>query len=103
MRKLLFSTLTLVLLAAGYVGYPFFTAWSIREAVRSGNSSYLEDKIEWETVRGTLRQSLAAAALDLPDADAGDPSGVAEKPGLWRRIKVRLGQRAVDKIGRAHV
>ena len=96
MRKLATTALALVLLATGYVGYPFLTAWSIREAVRSGNSAYLEGKIEWDTVRATLRQSLARVALDVPEADAPPGRDAPEKPGLWQRIKTRVGERALD-------
>lgn len=96
MRKLKYAVLISTVLAAAYVGYPFFTAWSIREAMQDGDSVYLERKIEWESVRFTLRQSLGEAALP-PAGNATDQS-TSDKPGLWQRLKMSVGKRAVDGI-----
>lgn len=77
-----------------YVGSPFVTAWNIREAVRNGNSSYLETAIDWPSVRETLKPSIARLALDLPDPEQ---SGAAN-PTLWQRFKSYWGQGAVDRL-----
>jgi hypothetical protein len=99
MRKLTYAVLFLIVLAASYVAYPFFTAWSIREAMREGDSQYLERKIEWESVRTSLRQSLGQAAF-APTAGNGDGAAQAREqaPGLWQRLKMSVGRRAVDGI-----
>lgn len=77
-----------------YVGAPFITAWFIREAVRTGNSTVLEYTIEWPNVRETLKPSIAQIALGLPDPEA-KPS---QPPGLWQRIKSYWGQGTVDSL-----
>jgi hypothetical protein len=97
MRKLVSIALLFGLLAlsAAYVAFPFWTAWSIREAVRSGNSDYLARKIEWESVRRTLRASMAGIAFDMPDTTSQEP---AERPGFWKRVKAYVGGGAVNKF-----
>lgn len=93
MARLLFKY-TLVLLAIGaYIGAPFFTAWSIREAARNGDAAYLETAIDWPSVRTTLKPSLARLALNLPDPDA---MPVTQEPSVWQRIKSYVGTSAVD-------
>jgi hypothetical protein len=78
-----------------YVGSPFLTAWNIREAVRSGNSGYLETAIDWPSVRETLKPSIARIALDLPDPEQ---TTATPNPSLWQRFKSYWGQGAVDRL-----
>lgn len=92
MRKLTYTCISLVALAACFIAYPFYTAWAIRDAMEKGDSGYLERKIEWEPVRASLRQSLSDIAGATPPRD----EATAPKPGLWQRIKMGLGRRAVD-------
>jgi hypothetical protein len=105
MRKLFFATFFSFLLTAGYVASPLLTAWSIREAVRAGNSDYLRTKIEWDSVRATMRQSLAQASLDLPASPSTPPQRieVAAKPGMWQRLKTYFKARAVNNIVDSYV
>jgi hypothetical protein len=97
MKKLVLASLAILACAALYVASPFLTAFSIREAIKQGNSDYLADKIEWPSVRETMRQSLAEHALDLPgplpSSDAATP---VPSPSLWQRLKTYAGRRAVD-------
>lgn len=99
MKKLLLSIVALAFAATAYVAAPFVTAWSIREAIRDGNAGYLEAKIEWDTVRESLRRSLTAAAFPAPETGAAPK----EKPGLWQRIKARMGRSAVDNLVASYV
>lgn len=103
MRKFITAGLALSLVAAAYIASPFVTAWSIREAIRSGDSAYLAKKIEWDTVRTTLRTSLVRATFDRPAADVILGETGAEKPGLWQRIKARIGQSALDSFVASYV
>lgn len=102
MRKLLLTTGLLLAALSAYVAAPFLTAWNIREAVKSGDSAYLADKIAWDRVKETLKVSLAAAALDLPpaemSADAGAIPQNPTKPSLWKRFKAYIGKGAVDRM-----
>jgi hypothetical protein len=98
--KAVFATLGLALLAAViFIGSPFVTAWSIREAVRNSNSGYLASAIEWSSVRETLKPSIAQIALNLPDPEQ-DP---AASQGLWTRFKAYWGQGMVDGLVETYV
>ncbi|WP_045835779.1 DUF2939 domain-containing protein [Hyphomicrobium sp. 99] len=98
--KAIFCVVGFFLLAASiYIGSPFATAWSIREAVRNGDANYLSTAIEWPTVRETLKPSIAQIALGLPDPE-NDP---AASTGLWTRFKAYLGQSAVDGLVEKYV
>ena len=99
MKSLLIAVTAAFLLAMSYVASPFVAAWSIREALRTGDSAYLAETIEWPTVRETLRGSLMAFATGpVPVANAA-----AEQPSLWQRIKAGIGRRAVDGMVDAYV
>lgn len=99
MKGLLFKALLTMVLVAGYIASPFVTAWSIREAVRNGNSAYLEHRIDWPSVRATLTPTISRIALDLPDPDK--PS--LTEPGLWQRLKSYWGEGAVNRAVEAYV
>lgn len=92
MKRLLFKFLLLVLPFAVYVASPFVTAWSIREAARSGNAAYLERAIDWPSVRQTLKPAVSRLALNLPDPD----QTTVTKLGLWQRFKTYVGQTAIE-------
>ncbi|MEQ1577950.1 MAG: DUF2939 domain-containing protein [Hyphomicrobium sp.] len=89
-----------IAVVAAYVAVPFWTAWSIREAIKSGDSAYLSRKIDFAGVRQTLRPSLAQAAFDIPDPGAAEP---APKPGIWKRIKAYWGKSAIDRFVDSYV
>lgn len=98
--KLLIFFLGLSLIAA-YVAAPFYTAWSIREAIRNGDAAYLEARIDWPRVKDTLRVSMAEYALGpgaTAQADVGGATPAAPRPGLWQRIKTAYGQRVVASM-----
>jgi Protein of unknown function (DUF2939) len=92
MKRLLFKFGLLTLMAFAYIASPFVTAWSIREAARSGNAAYLERAIDWPSVRQTLKPAVSRLALNLPDPDQAPLT----KPGLWQRFKTYVGQTAID-------
>lgn len=89
----------IALTAIGYIGAPFLTAWNIREAVRNGNSTYLNTAIEWPSVRETLKPSIARIALDLPDTNKAEPA----KLSLWQRAKAYWGQGAINSVVNSYV
>jgi hypothetical protein len=103
MRKLTVAILSLIVLGALYVAFPFYTAWSIREAMQAGDAAYLERKIEWQSVRESLRQSIGAAAFAPAAGDGGEAQSPGETPGLWQRLKMSVGKRTVDGIVDSYV
>lgn len=97
MRKALLTAAAGLILAAGFVASPFVAAWRIREAVRTGDTAYLEARLEWPSVQASLRDSLTLYALG-PTAVAAPGPAPAAGPGLWQRIRAGLGRRAVDSL-----
>jgi hypothetical protein len=92
MKRLLFKIGLLMLVLGAYIASPFVTAWSIREAARNGNATYLERAIDWPSVRETLKPTLSRIALNLPDPE----SQPVTAPGLWQRFKAYVGRGALE-------
>jgi hypothetical protein len=86
----------LFLLALAYLAWPLLTAWQIREAMIAGDTPTLQRKIEWASVRTSLKQSLSAEAQARLESDPNTPA-----PSLWQRIKATiaptLAESAVDR------
>jgi hypothetical protein len=84
-RKLVgFALLTAVAVGA-YVSAPMVAAWQIREAVRSGNTAKLQEKVDWPSVRKSLRVSLDESRKVI--SELTDAAGLP-RPGIWQRIKM---------------
>jgi hypothetical protein len=99
MRAVLKSLAKIALLAvlAGtmYIATPFIAAWNLREAVRAGNVEALQARVQWDTVRVTLRESLAKHADLFTEAEM---AGSQVKPSLWQRIKGAVGGSMMDRF-----
>ena len=87
-----------------YAASPFATAWTLKEAIKSGNVPVIDALVEWDSVRVTLRQSMTALALDRPmdfqvppEASLAQSSN-APKAGLWQRVKGYFGTAAVERM-----
>lgn len=96
MKKLVLALAAAMALAVAYITYPLATVWTIREAMRNGDARYIEAKIEWPTVRETLRQSMLEYAIGPTPVAA--PRSPPAKVGFWKSIKNGLSRRAVDKM-----
>lgn len=79
---------------------PFVTAWSIREAIRTGNGAYLEATVDWPRVKETLKVSMSTYALgeQAVAGEATTTAAAAPRPGLWQRIKNAYGRRVVSSM-----
>lgn len=95
MRALLFKAFLLAGAAIIYMASPFVAAWSIREAVRQGNSAYLQSAIDWPAVRETLKPSLAAFSNNA-GFNEGSEQGYS-RPGLWQRFKTYVTAKTMEK------
>lgn len=79
------TILAVVMLVGGaYAVTPFLTLWQIREALRTGDVSTLERKVDWPAVRQSLKQSNGEVRRTIADYSA---AGTELKPGLWQRVK----------------
>ena len=93
MKRLLLQAAVITIAISAYIAAPFVTAWSIREAVRNGDSAYLENAIDWPGVRETLKPTLSRIALGMPDPEV-QPNAT---PGLWQRFKAYMGEGAINR------
>lgn len=93
--RILLHASVLSLLSVAYVAYPFWSAWSLREAIKNGDTATIERKVEWDSVRVSLRESLAREAQFIPEVTA---AGEAMRPTLWQRVKTTLGQPMLDRF-----
>lgn len=94
MRKVL----ALAFVAAAVVGYmltPFLSAYQIRNAIRSGDTSLLETLVEWRAVRESLKSSLAE--LDRQKTEMSSRHGMPT-PSLWSRIKSAATSGMADRM-----
>src|SRR5262245_52346409 len=91
--KLLLATL---LIAIAYIAWPMLTALQIRQAIVARDTATLERKIEWPSVRASLKGSLSAESKARLETDPNAPAA-----SLWQRVKASLApslaESAVDR------
>jgi hypothetical protein len=100
MLKVVLRVLLLLVPAALYIASPFWAAWRLREAIRTGDVATIEQKVEWEAVRLSLKNSLLRNARLLPQATA---AGEQVQPTLWQRIKAAMGASMLDRFIESYV
>jgi Protein of unknown function (DUF2939) len=71
-----------VVLLSAYVVWPLYTALQIREAMIAGDVATLTRRVEWESVRASLKASISPETLARLEADPDSP-----KPSMWQRVK----------------
>lgn len=99
-RRLLLSCLLLQMLAAGYIASPFVSMWNLREAITHNDTAGIETRVEWASVRSSLRASLADHANLYPLAAA---AGEKVQPSLWQRVKGAFGATMLDRFIETYV
>ena len=93
-----FGFITLVVAALGalcYLASPFWAAWTLREAIKTGDTATIRQKVVWEPVRESLRASLLKNQQLLPEATA---MGEQLPPSLWQRLKTAFGASMLDRF-----
>lgn len=99
MSKIIFWIAAGLMCATAYVASPFHAAWTIREAMKTGDSAYLTENIEWPRVRETLRQSLTEFADPTSStAPTSTTADTTSRKGLWSRVKSYAARKAVDSM-----
>lgn len=100
MRALLRMSLLAFLLSLGYVASPFVAAWNLREAVKAGNVEAVQGKVQWDSVRASLKSSLAKHPELFAEASM---AGENIKPTFWQRIKSTFGVTMMDRFIESYV
>jgi len=82
-----------LLLAAAYIAWPLYTVLQIRDAMRFGDTATLASKIEWDSVRASLKASMSAEALAALETEPGAP-----KPSIWQRVKATVAPHMAGSV-----
>jgi hypothetical protein len=73
-KKSIFAGIAVLVLA--YAATPYIALWRLATALREGDSRTLEALIDWDAVRGGLKQDVAEGIVGLPD---DEPESLANK------------------------
>jgi Protein of unknown function (DUF2939) len=86
-RRLALVLLVLAAAVATYAVSPLHAAWVIHDAVRTGDRETLERRVDWPSVRRSLKRSTGEASAVL--SEISQAAGI-EQPGIWRRIQTAV-------------
>jgi len=100
MRRVLLAGFLLLALGAGYIVSPFVAAYSLREAIKAGDTATIERKVIWPSVRESLRASIAGHKQLLPEANE---LGERIRPTMWQRVKMAFGASMLDRFIETYV
>lgn len=97
MRTVYKTTLGVVIavmvLALAWIAWPVATALKIREAMLAGDIEVLNRKIEWDSVRASLKSSLTPETMARLAQDPDSP-----KPSTWQKIKAAVAPRFAETV-----
>ncbi len=105
MRKALVVTLAISIALASYAIWPFWSVYQLRQALKAGDLPAIDARVEWQTVRTSLRQSLLSR-LAAPNSMRAPTGPVGPSPGSWRTmwrnvksaITVSVVENTVDRL-----
>ncbi|MEO1206462.1 MAG: DUF2939 domain-containing protein [Pseudomonadota bacterium] len=87
----------LLVSAATFVFSPLYTAYAIREAVKTSDTDYLSERVSWPPVKQSLKSSLVAFTLG-PGATGAAQDQAATTTGWWSRLKTAYGRSMVESM-----
>lgn len=93
-KKALFAILTVGLLSVGYVSWPVIEAYRLRQAVRVGDAVTLGAKVDWASVRASLKESVAELISRERNASGSD----AAERSMWGSIKLALAPSVAERF-----
>jgi hypothetical protein len=93
MHRFVKGLLVVLLLAVLYAAWPIYAALEIREAIIAGDTATLTRKVEWESLRASLKTSLSPETIARLAADPDAP-----KPSLWQRIKAVVAPALAETV-----
>lgn len=100
MRRLFPLAVLSAIAGAIYIVSPFWAAWQLREAIRTGDRDTISRKVEWPSVRASLRESISHQSELLPSATA---LGSEVKPTFWQRVKSAFGATMLDRFVESYI
>lgn len=90
LSRLLIIVVGMVALFAAYLAMPLWAAHQIRTAAREGDVALLERKVDWPSVRDSLKDSLR----DMAQGEATSGS----RRTMWQRIKSAAAPTITDRL-----
>jgi len=96
MRMLLFLLLGLLLVF--YVGWPAWSSYRIYEALEKNDATTLERKIDFPSVRDSLKPAIKAQVDKMLDRTMGDAAGQLRDGRLRQQIGPQLMESVLNKI-----
>jgi hypothetical protein len=87
------ALLAAVFLAILYALWPIYTALQIREALIAGDTVTLNRKVDWPSLRASLKTSLSPETVARLAADPNAP-----QPSLWERIKAVVAPAMAETV-----
>lgn len=93
MHRLAKALLVAVVLAVLYAAWPVYVALEIREAIIAGDTATLSRRIEWDSLRASLKTSLSPETIARLAADPDAP-----KPSLWQRMKAVVAPAMAETV-----
>ncbi len=94
LRTMVLGVVVTLTVTLAYILSPIAAAYSIRQAVKAGDVASLEHKIEWPSVRASLRESL----VELQSSAAVTPDASGLWPSIWSRIKASFAPAFIDSF-----
>lgn len=83
----------LVACALAYVAWPVHAALTIRHAMIEGDVETLNRKVEWHSLRASLKSSLTPETLARLSAEPDAP-----KRSVWQSVKAAVAPRLADTV-----
>jgi Protein of unknown function (DUF2939) len=93
MQRLPRIILYLFAMIVAYVAWPLYTALQIRDAMIAGDTATLTRKIEWDSVRTSLKASVTPEMIARLEADPNAP-----QPSMWQRVKSAIAPRVAANV-----
>jgi hypothetical protein len=93
MRRLIVALLGIAALGCAYAAWPVYSAYEIRRAVLAGDTATLSRKVEWDSLRASLKASITPETVARLSADPDAP-----RPSTWQRIKSAVAPSVADTV-----
>ena len=77
------AILPIILVGGIYSASPMVAAYKLHEAIRAGDVATVEQKVDWGSVRESLRGSLKERVADIK-------ANASKQPTMFKRFKARL-------------
>jgi hypothetical protein len=92
----------MVLLMLAYVASPYITLWRLATALRHGDARTLQAVIDWDAVRGGLKEDVSEGLVGLPQEDDGAPQIVTSRVATTDALPaIDRGDASADEIDHA--